>query len=127
MEANYNIVVVFTMHQHESAMGAHVSSYPEQPPHTRHSPPHTSGLSQSTDFECSASCIEFALVIYFTHGHIHQLSSVARSCPTLCDPRNCSMPGLPVHHQLLEGHIHVSVVFSQIIPPLENTFKLNYY
>uniref|UniRef100_A0AC11DY63 SS18 subunit of BAF chromatin remodeling complex n=1 Tax=Ovis aries TaxID=9940 RepID=A0AC11DY63_SHEEP len=28
--------------------------------------------------------------------------SVAQSCPTLCDPMNHSMPGLPVHHQLLE-------------------------
>ena len=27
-------------------------------------------------------------------------SSVAQSCPTLCNPMNCSMPGLPVHHQL---------------------------
>ena len=26
-----------------------------------------------------------------------QFSSVAQSCPTLCDPVNCSMPGLPVH------------------------------
>ena len=29
-------------------------------------------------------------------------SSVAQSCSTLCDPMNCSMPGLPVHHQLPE-------------------------
>ena len=29
-----------------------------------------------------------------------QFSSVAQSCPTLCDPMNHSMPGLPVHHQL---------------------------
>ena len=38
-----------------------------------------------------------------------QFSSVAQSCPTLCDPMNCSMPGFPVHHQLLEftqTHIH---------------------
>ena len=36
-------------------------------------------------------------------------SSVARSCPTLCDPMDCSMPGLPVHHQLPEftqTHVH---------------------
>ena len=32
-----------------------------------------------------------------------QFSSVAQSCPTLCDPINCSMPGLPVHHQLSES------------------------
>ena len=38
-----------------------------------------------------------------------QFSSVALSCPTLCDPMNCSMPGLPVHHQLPEftqTHVH---------------------
>ena len=38
-----------------------------------------------------------------------QLSSVAQSCPTLCDPMNRSTPGLPVHHQLPEftqTHIH---------------------
>ena len=38
-----------------------------------------------------------------------QFSSVAQSCPTLSDPMNCSMPGLPVHHQLLEftqTHVH---------------------
>ena len=38
-----------------------------------------------------------------------QFSSVAQSCPTLCDPMNCSMPGLPVHHQLPEftqTHFH---------------------
>ena len=31
-----------------------------------------------------------------------ELSSAAQSCPTLWDPMNRSMPGLPVHHQLLE-------------------------
>ena len=31
-----------------------------------------------------------------------QFSSVAQSCPTLCDPMNRSTPGLPVHHELLE-------------------------
>ena len=31
-----------------------------------------------------------------------QFSSVAQSCPTLCDPTNHSTPGLPVHHQLPE-------------------------
>ena len=31
-----------------------------------------------------------------------QFSSVAQSCPTLCDPVDCSTPGLPAHHQLLE-------------------------
>ena len=31
-----------------------------------------------------------------------QFSSVTQSCPTLCDPMDCSMPGLPVHHQCPE-------------------------
>ena len=38
-----------------------------------------------------------------------QFSSVAQSCPTLCDPMNRSTPGLPVHHQLPEStqtHVH---------------------
>ena len=37
------------------------------------------------------------------------VSSVIQSCPTLCDPMNCSPPGLPVHHQLPEftqTHVH---------------------
>ena len=37
-----------------------------------------------------------------------QFSSVAQSCPTLCNPMNCSTPGLSVHHQLLEfTQIHI--------------------
>ena len=35
-------------------------------------------------------------------SNIGVFSSVARSYPTLCDPVNCSTPGLPVHHQLPE-------------------------
>ena len=41
--------------------------------------------------------------------HSVQFSPVAQSCLTLCDPMNCSTPGLPVHHQLPEftqTHIH---------------------
>ena len=40
----------------------------------------------------------FPHVFYFS---LVQFSSVAQSCLTLWDPMNCSMPGLPVHHQLL--------------------------
>ena len=38
-----------------------------------------------------------------------QIRSVTQSLPTLCDPMNCSTPGLPVHHQLPEftqTHVH---------------------
>ena len=33
---------------------------------------------------------------------VAQFSSVTQLCPTVCNPMNCSMPGLLVHHQLLE-------------------------
>ena len=43
------------------------------------------------------------------------ISSVAQSCPTLCDPMDCSMPGLPVHHRLPEfTQIHVHQVSDAI-------------
>ena len=40
---------------------------------------------------------------------LSQFSSVAQLCPTLCDPMDCSTPGLPVLHQLPEPtqtHVH---------------------
>ena len=51
---------------------------------------------------CSPETITTLLISY-------QFSSVAQSCPTLCDPMNCSTPGLTVHHQLPEftqTHVH---------------------
>ena len=42
-----------------------------------------------------------------------QLRSVAQSCPILCDPIDCSTPGLPVHRQLSEStqtHVHCVVM-----------------
>ena len=67
------------------------------------------------------SCLLIKICVHF--GDLHQpldhricaystlvqFSSVAQSCPTLCDPMNRSPPGLPVHHQLLEftqTHVH---------------------
>ena len=44
----------------------------------------------------------------FSYMDINAFSSVAQSCPTLCDPIDYSTPGLPVHHQLPE--------FTQIRP-----------
>ena len=59
-----------------------------------------------------------------------QFSSVAQSCPTLCDPMNRSTPGLPVHHQLpefIQTHIHrvgdaiqPSHPLSSLSPPAPN-------
>ena len=45
---------------------------------------------------CSQLFVEWYLPIF------DQFSSVAQSCPTLCDPMNRSKPGLPVHQQLPE-------------------------
>ena len=45
----------------------------------------------------------------FSISSILQFSSVAQSCPTLCDPMNPSMPDLSIHHQLPEftqTHVH---------------------
>ena len=43
------------------------------------------------------------------HQQQYQFSSVSQPCPTLSNPMDCSTPGLPVHHQLLElaqTHVH---------------------
>ena len=49
--------------------------------------------------------------------HSVQFSSVAKSCLTLCDPMNHSMPGLPIHHQLPEfTQTHVQWVGDTIQP-----------
>ena len=57
-----------------------------------------------------------------TEGWVQSLSvlfsSVTQSCPTLCDPMDCSMPGFPVHHQLPElAQTHVYQVGDAIQPP----------
>ena len=63
-----------------------------------------------SDFFPSGSSVKPICNIYIlTLDMEQQFSSVAQSCPTLCDPTNCSTPGLPVHHQLPEftqTHVH---------------------
>ena len=54
-----------------------------------------------------------------------QFSSVAQSCPTLCDPMNRSTPGFPVHHQVPEftqTHVHWVSDAIQPSPPLSSPF-----
>ena len=51
----------------------------------------------------------FHTFLFILFLSISQFSSVAQSCPTLCDLMDCSMPGFPVRHQLLEPvqtHVH---------------------
>ena len=50
-------------------------------------------------------------------------SSVAQSCPTLCDPMDHSTPGFPVYHQLLElTQAHVHRVGDAIQPSVSSSF-----
>ena len=65
-----------------------------------------------------------------------QFSSVAQSCPILCDPMICSTPGLLVHHQFLEStqtHVIESVMPSShlilcrpllLLPPILPSIKV---
>ena len=51
------------------------------------------------------------------HVYCLQFSSVAQSCPTLCDPMNHSTPGFPVYHHLPEfTQIHIHRVSDAIQP-----------
>ena len=59
----------------------------------------------------------FSLIYSYILFFDLQLSSAAQSCLTLCDPMDCSMPGLPVHHQLPEfTQTHVYWVGDAIQP-----------
>ena len=72
--------------------------------------------------------IKKTYIYTYIHTYIYssvQFSSVAQSCPTLCDPTNPSTPGLPVHHQLPEfTQTHVHWVSDAIQPshPLSSPF-----
>ena len=68
---------------------------------------------------------KYMLPIIMSITYSVQFSSVAQSCPTLCDPMNHSTPGLPVHHQLPEfTQTHVHRVSDAIQPfhPLPSPF-----
>ena len=58
---------------------------------------------------CFVLPIPYIVLLVKIFFFAYQFSSVAQSCPTLCDPMNHSTPGLPVHHKLLEftqTHVH---------------------
>ena len=69
-------------------------------------------------------CVELGQGIYLQFGRFFvfiyesvQFSSVAQSCPTLCDSMNRSTPGLPVHHQLPDStQTHICCVGDAIQP-----------
>ena len=65
-----------------------------------------------------------------------QFCSVTQSCLPLCNPMNCSMPGLPVHHQLPEftqTHVHRAMMPSShlilcrpllLLPPIPPNIRV---
>ena len=64
-------------------------------------------------YSWDAPILRFLLMNFDKHLHLNypsqSVSSFAQLCPTLCDPMDCSTPGLPVHHQLPEftqTHVH---------------------
>ena len=60
-------------------------------------------------FEVGNHMLEMAKQKQSQFSAILVLNSGAQSCPTLCDPMDCSTPGLPVHHQVPEiaqAHVH---------------------
>ena len=75
-------------------------------------PPSPSPTESKSLFYTSVSLLLSHIQGYRYHlskFHIYAFSSVTQSCPTLCDPMNCSTPGLPVHHQIPEftqTHVH---------------------
>ena len=70
--------------------------------------------------------------IFYTFQIFHCCCSVAKSCPTLCEPMNCNTPGFPVLHYLLEfAQIHVHWVddaiqpLNPLLPPSAFAFNLS--
>ena len=61
--------------------------------------------------EFSPIAFSGSTTVFILTSCLRQLNSVAQSCPTLCDPMDCSKPGFSVHNQLLElAQIHVHQV-----------------
>ena len=74
-------------------------------------------------------CVFMQLFIFLHHNLSLQFTSVAQSCPTLCDLMNCSMPGFPAHHQLpkLGDAIQPSHPLSSPSPPACNLSQLGVF
>ena len=74
-------------------------------------------LSMSPSFNAAYQVTGTYLALKCLLNDSVQYSSVSQSCLTLCDPMDCSTPGFPVHHQLLElTQTHVHLVRDAIQP-----------
>ena len=93
---------------------------PHGPYSPRDSPGQNTGVGSRSLFQgifptqgSNPGLLHYRRILYLLSHSIalkrYQFSSVAQLCPTLCDPMNHSLPGLPVHHQLPEftqTHVH---------------------
>ena len=69
-------------------------------------PTSPSSLALAGDFYHCATQEDFIYIYTHKHTHIYIYIVVAQSCPTLCDPMGCYMPGFPVLHHLAQTHVH---------------------
>ena len=60
---------------------------------------------------CHSLCLKYSPILLYSF----QLTRVSQSCPTLCDPMDCSTPGFPVHHQLQE--LFKLMCIESVMPP----------
>ena len=99
----YNIVMALAIHQHESAIGMHVSlpSWTFLLP----APPHPSMMSQSTGFGFPASYIKLSLAVYFTYGDAYISVLVPESHPTFSFSQRAPKSVLQVFISFVVLHI----------------------
>ena len=82
-----------------------------------------------TDYQGNSNQNHMSYHLIFVSVTSFQFSSTAQSCPTLCNPMECSTPGFPVHHQLPElTQTHVHQVSDAIQPshPLPSPSPFSY-
>ena len=119
-QAHHPLHYLFALSSHHPHCSLRGLSIPPSIPLfiSHHSFPLSSKIKLWSESNQSPNMVSFVLCyIHISNSAWHyeclvvsvQFSSVAQSCLTLCDPMDCSMPGLPVHHQLLEftqTHVH---------------------
>ena len=70
---------------------------------------HMSSALQADSLPTEPFELKAILFFFLIYLKFFSVSSVTQLCPALCDPMDCSTPGLPVHHQLpqfTQTHVH---------------------